>query len=69
MGIAVIYQELAMVPELPVVQNIFIGKELTGRLLLDLKQMTARAGELLAHFGLKGVHGGPAADGGDREGH
>ena len=52
MGIAVIYQELAMVPELPVVQNIFIGKELTGRLLLDLKQMTARAGELLAHFGL-----------------
>ena len=52
MGIAVIYQELAIVPELPVVQNIFIGKELTGRLLLDLKQMTARAGQLLSRFGL-----------------
>lgn len=54
LGIAVIYQELAMVPELPITQNIFIGKELMGRskVFLDLQKMSARATELLGRFGL-----------------
>lgn len=54
LGISVIYQELALVPELSVTRNIFIGKEILNktRILIDMRKMTARAKELIGRFGL-----------------
>ena len=53
-GISVIYQELEFVPELTVTQNIFMGKEISGKpkFLLDLKKMSDRAKELMAQLGV-----------------
>lgn len=40
LGISVIYQEFALVPELSIVQNIFLGKELKkGPIFLSMKEM------------------------------
>lgn len=47
-GISVIYQELSLIPTLSVMQNIFLGQEMTrGSILLDKKAMRARAKELI----------------------
>lgn len=47
-GIAIIHQELNLVPHLSITENIFLGSELTTTLgLLDKKQMRERAQELL----------------------
>lgn len=47
-GIAVIYQELSVIPTLTVAENIFLGQELTkGRAFLSKKEMVRRAGELI----------------------
>lgn len=47
-GIAIIHQELNLVPHLSVTENIFLGSELTTSLgLLDKKQMRGRVQELL----------------------
>lgn len=46
-GISVIYQELSVIPTLTVVQNIFLGQELTKRGLLDKKQMRRKVEELI----------------------
>ncbi|MFI7129333.1 sugar ABC transporter ATP-binding protein [Nonomuraea sp. NPDC050153] len=48
-GIAMIHQELNLVPELSVVDNIFLGRE---RALLDRKGMESRTAELLRGLGL-----------------
>ena len=41
-GISVIYQELSLIPTLSVMQNIFLGQEMTrGSILLDKKAMRA----------------------------
>lgn len=53
LGISVIYQELALVPELSIAQNIFLGKELKGKgPLLNKMEMNRRAKELLERFNL-----------------
>lgn len=53
LGISVIYQELALVPELSVTKNIFMGKEIVKKNgLINLKKMDKRAAGLLARFGL-----------------
>lgn len=54
LGIAVIYQESANIPELSVTQNVNLGRELTlpGGLFLDRAAMRRRTGELLSRFGL-----------------
>ena len=54
MGISVIYQELANIPELNISQNVNLGKELTtgGHLLLDVSKMKQKTQKLLARFGL-----------------
>ncbi|GAA2432871.1 sugar ABC transporter ATP-binding protein [Actinomadura vinacea] len=53
-GIAMIHQELNLVPELSIAENLFLGREpRTGRGTLDRKAMDARAVELLAGLGLK----------------
>ncbi len=52
-GISVIYQELSLIPTLTVIENIFLGQELTkGKVFLDRKAMRKRAQELVekCHF-------------------
>lgn len=53
-GICVIWQELSVLPELSVAANVFLGKELRGRLgHLDGKTMRAVSGALLETLGAK----------------
>ena len=51
-GIAVITQEFALVDELSVAENLFLGREPRRRGLVDWTEMQARAAALLAEFGL-----------------
>lgn len=46
-GIGIIYQELALVPELTVYENIFIGHEITNGLTIDWNETIKRAGEMI----------------------
>ncbi|HEX3780567.1 MAG TPA: sugar ABC transporter ATP-binding protein [Pseudonocardiaceae bacterium] len=53
-GIAMIHQELNLVPELSIADNVFLGAELrTARGTLDRATMHARTTELLATLGLR----------------
>jgi len=56
-GIEMIYQDFALVPELTVAQNIFLGREITrsfgGIRVLDRKEMNDRARKLFASLGLR----------------
>jgi putative multiple sugar transport system ATP-binding protein len=47
-GIAIIYQELALVPEMTVYENIFLGNEITKGITMDWNETVKRAGEMLA---------------------
>lgn len=47
-GIAIIYQELALVPEMTVYENIFLGNEIRRGALVDWNETIKRAGEMLA---------------------
>ena len=53
LGVAMIYQELTIVPELSVADNIFLGHEIKQGILLNRKAMEARTEELLASIGVK----------------
>jgi putative multiple sugar transport system ATP-binding protein len=46
-GIAIIYQELALVPELTVYENIFLGHEIRNGFLVDWNETVRRADEML----------------------
>jgi len=46
-GIAIIYQELALVPEMTVYENIFLGNEIRKGLTIDWNETIKRAGEVL----------------------
>src|SRR5258706_1852815 len=46
-GIAIIYQELALVPEMSVYENIFLGHELNNGVMVDWNETIKRAGEIL----------------------
>jgi putative multiple sugar transport system ATP-binding protein len=46
-GIAIIYQELALVPEMTVYENIFLGNELRNGFMVDWNETVQRAGEML----------------------
>ncbi len=46
-GIAIIYQELALVPELTVYENIFLGHEIRKGFLIDWNETIQRADEML----------------------
>ena len=50
-GIAVIYQELSLSPNLTVAENIYLGRELRRGVLADRKSMQARCGGILANLG------------------
>ena len=51
-GIALIHQELALVPHLSATANIFLGRELTRGVQLDRAAMARRAKELVGRLGL-----------------
>lgn len=51
-GIAIIHQELALVKELTILENIFLGVEITHHGVLDYDQMTLRCEKLLAQVSL-----------------
>jgi putative multiple sugar transport system ATP-binding protein len=46
-GIAIIYQELALVPELTVYENIFLGNEIRNGFRVDWNETVQRASEML----------------------
>ncbi|ASN51366.1 multiple monosaccharide ABC transporter ATP-binding protein [Sinomonas sp. R1AF57] len=51
-GIVIIHQELALIPELSIMENIFLGNEPTKRGVIDWKEARKRSLELLARVGL-----------------
>jgi ribose transport system ATP-binding protein len=52
-GIAIIHQELNLIPSLSVSENIFLGREpLKAGLLIDYAEIEARSAEILARFGI-----------------
>lgn len=52
-GIAVIHQELALIPEMTVAENIYLGREPRRFGIIDKPRLYRDAGELLAQFGLE----------------
>ena len=51
-GIAAIYQEPSLFPDLDVAENIMVGRQPAGRLGIDWKRMYREAGDLLRRLGL-----------------
>jgi len=52
-GIVIIHQELALIPELSITENIFLGNEPGKRGVIDWVDAKKRALELLARVGLR----------------
>lgn len=52
-GIVIIHQELALIPELSIMENIFLGNEPTKRGVIDWAQARLRSLDLLARVGLR----------------
>ena len=52
LGIEVIYQEFNLVPTLSVAENIFLGTQADGKILVDLKGMRNQTRELFKHFNI-----------------
>jgi putative multiple sugar transport system ATP-binding protein len=52
-GIAIIYQELALIPELSVYENIFLGHEIKKNGLIDWNETIIKSNETLARVRLK----------------
>ena len=51
-GIAIIYQELALIPELSVYENIFLGNEVTTGMVIDSNEAISQAVDILKKVGL-----------------
>jgi putative multiple sugar transport system ATP-binding protein len=51
-GIVIIHQELALIPELSITENIFLGNEVRGRFGIDWHEARRRARELMQRVGL-----------------
>jgi putative multiple sugar transport system ATP-binding protein len=52
-GIAIIHQELALIPELSIAENIFLGHETARKGIIDWGAAAARARALMAQVGLR----------------
>ncbi|WP_391571239.1 sugar ABC transporter ATP-binding protein [Cohnella sp.] len=51
-GISAIYQEFNLIPSLTVAENIFYGRELGGRFMIDRREMNARSSQILSQLGV-----------------
>jgi putative multiple sugar transport system ATP-binding protein len=51
-GIVIIHQELALIPELSITENLFLGSEIGSRGVINWTEAQIRARELLARVGL-----------------
>ncbi len=51
-GIVIIHQELALVPQLSIAENIFLGNEVVRNGLIDWRRTNERAARLMARVGL-----------------
>lgn len=51
-GIAIIYQELALIPELSVYENIFLGNEVRNGIVIDKNEAISQAIDILKKVGL-----------------
>lgn len=51
-GVAVIYQELNLVPSLSVAENLFLGDKVGGRWMPDFKEMHLRSQEIFRKFNI-----------------
>ncbi|MDQ7777162.1 MAG: ATP-binding cassette domain-containing protein [Paracoccus aminovorans] len=57
-GIGIVFQEFSLIPHLDAVENMFLAREIRGRLgLLDRKAMRARATEIMRQPGRRGGAG------------
>jgi len=54
-GIRIIFQELALAPDLSVAENVFLGRESVSRFGLERERMQAEAARRLALLGLEGL--------------
>ncbi|MBY0137831.1 multiple monosaccharide ABC transporter ATP-binding protein [Paracoccus yeei] len=52
-GIVIIHQELALVPQMSIAENIFLGNEIATRGVIDRHETNRRTAELLAKVGLR----------------
>ncbi|MFD1881800.1 multiple monosaccharide ABC transporter ATP-binding protein [Paracoccus pacificus] len=52
-GIVIIHQELALVPQMSIAENIFLGNEIARRGVIDRHETNHRTAELLAKVGLR----------------
>ncbi len=52
-GIVIIHQELALIPELSIAENIFLGNETATRGVINWDEANSRAIELMARVGLR----------------
>ncbi|MFT8592945.1 MAG: multiple monosaccharide ABC transporter ATP-binding protein [Bifidobacterium sp.] len=52
-GIVIIHQELALIPELSIAENIFLGNELLAKGLIDWNETENKTRDLLARVGLE----------------
>jgi putative multiple sugar transport system ATP-binding protein len=55
-GIAIIYQELALIPDMTVYENIFLGHEIKKGRIIDWNETIQRAGEMLKMVKLNNVN-------------
>lgn len=53
LGISAVYQEFSLVPQLTVMENLFLGREMVKRGLLDKDGMLAQARQSLAELGFE----------------
>src|SRR5699024_12695774 len=51
-GIAIIYQELALVPELTIAENIFLGSELMSETMINWNYLYTKAQKWLSEVGI-----------------
>lgn len=52
-GISTIYQEINLIPQLSVAENLFIGREIKKRRLIDIRAQKSQSEKILGELGLK----------------